>query len=81
MFVYFRDPDGHRVELFNTHYQCIDLEDPIGWDLKDPKRADQWGLPAQKKWFTEATTFAGIAPAAPVVSSPLPTLERFLGLP
>ncbi|HTH95795.1 MAG TPA: VOC family protein, partial [Stellaceae bacterium] len=25
-FVYFRDPDGHRVELFNTHYQAIDIE-------------------------------------------------------
>jgi catechol 2,3-dioxygenase len=26
LFVYFRDPDGHRVELFNTHYQIIDTE-------------------------------------------------------
>ncbi|NYY80057.1 hypothetical protein DMH17_17130 [Raoultella planticola] len=21
LFIYFRDPDGHRIELFNTHYQ------------------------------------------------------------
>ena len=21
LFVYMRDPDGHRIELFNTHYQ------------------------------------------------------------
>ena len=33
LFVYMRDPDGHRIELFNTHYQCIDIEDePVRWD-------------------------------------------------
>ena len=33
MFVYFRDPDGHRVELFNTHYQVMDIEnEPVAWD-------------------------------------------------
>ncbi|XSC47418.1 GntR family transcriptional regulator [Bradyrhizobium sp. RDT10] len=33
MYVYMRDPDGHRVELFNTHYQIMDIEnEPIGWD-------------------------------------------------
>ncbi|GGO38450.1 3,4-dihydroxyphenylacetate 2,3-dioxygenase [Gemmobacter aquaticus] len=80
MFIYFRDPDGHRIELFNTHYQTIDLEDPIGWDLQDPRRADQWGLPAQAKWFNEATTFAGSPPALPDLKSELPTLERFLGM-
>ncbi len=37
LFVYFRDPDGHRVELFNTHYQVMDLEnEPVRWDLHDP---------------------------------------------
>ena len=33
LFVYMRDPDGHRIELFNTHYQCIDIEEePVRWD-------------------------------------------------
>jgi catechol 2,3-dioxygenase len=78
LFIYFRDPDGHRIELFNTHYQAIDLEAPIGWDLKDPRRADQWGLPAQEKWFTEATAFTGVAPVQPGLKADLPTLEKFL---
>lgn len=78
MFIYFRDPDGHRIELFNTHYQHIDLEPAIGWSLSDPRRADQWGLPAQAKWFNEATTFAGTEPVNPELSIEPPTLEKFL---
>ncbi|MEF2070703.1 3,4-dihydroxyphenylacetate 2,3-dioxygenase [Consotaella aegiceratis] len=80
MFIYFRDPDGHRIELFNTHYQAIDIEPPMAWDLADPKRADQWGLPAQEKWFMEATQFAGLEPHQPELQVDLPTLERFLKL-
>src|ERR1700683_2361779 len=26
LFAYFRDPDGHRLELFTTHYQVMDVE-------------------------------------------------------
>lgn len=78
MFLYFRDPDGHRIELFNTHYQHIDIEPPIAWDLADPKRADQWGLPAQEKWFAEATLFEGADVVPPSLSIEPPTLERFL---
>ena len=26
LFAYFRDPDGHRVEWFHSHYQMMDLE-------------------------------------------------------
>ncbi|MBJ6987873.1 MULTISPECIES: 3,4-dihydroxyphenylacetate 2,3-dioxygenase [unclassified Devosia] len=78
MFIYFRDPDGHRIELFNTHYQHIDIEPAVGWSLSNPKRADQWGLPAQEQWFAEATRFAGAEPSQPDENIPLPTLEKFL---
>ncbi len=80
LFVYFRDPDGHRIELFNTHYQHIDLEPALGWDLADPKRADQWGLPAQSRWFSEATTFSNTPLTQPDLHVDPPTLERFLAL-
>lgn len=80
LFVYFRDPDGHRIELFNTHYQHIDLEPALGWDLSDPKRADQWGMPAQNKWFNEATEFASVTPSSPNLKVDPPTLERFLAI-
>lgn len=78
MFIYFRDPDGHRIELFNTHYQNIDIEPAIAWDLGDPRRADQWGLPAQEQWFAEATAFAGVSVSEPLLNVDPPTLERFL---
>jgi catechol 2,3-dioxygenase len=79
MFVYFRDPDGHRVELFTTHYQVMDLEnEPIRWDPDDPAVAYPWGLPAQRRWYEQATPMAG-TPVAPASPRPNPmTLERFL---
>ena len=33
IFVFLRDPDGHRIELFTAHYQTIDIDDaPVRWD-------------------------------------------------
>ena len=79
MFVYFRDPDGHRVELFNTHYQVMDLEnEPVRWDPDDPAVAFPWGLPAQRRWFEQATPMAD-TPVSRTSPPPNPvTLERFL---
>jgi catechol 2,3-dioxygenase len=78
-FVYFRDPDGHRVELFNTHYQVMDIEnEPIRWDPSDPNVSFPWGLPAQRRWFEEATEFEN-RPVEPSDPAPSPlTLERYL---
>ena len=76
MFVYMRDPDGHRIELFNTHYQVMDMEiEPVRWD---PANALPWGFPAQRSWHEEATPFAGAA-VTPLPPGPGPmTLERYL---
>jgi catechol 2,3-dioxygenase len=80
LYVYFRDPDGHRVELFNTHYQAMDVEvEPVRWDPADGKHMTPWGLPAQKKWFTQATPFVGVTQTEPPGGSNPMTLERFLG--
>lgn len=79
-FVYFRDPDGHRIELFTTHYQVMDIEiEPVRWDANSRLRREQWGLPAQRAWFEQATNFAGVEPQAPRVPIDPATLERFLG--
>ena len=79
MYVYFRDPDGHRVELFNTHYQIMDLEnEPVRWDPADPNLSFPWGLPAQSRWFEEATCFEGAALVAPTPRPAPLTLEAFL---
>jgi catechol 2,3-dioxygenase len=79
MYVYFRDPDGHRVELFNTHYQIMDVEnEPVGWDPADPKISYPWGLPAQRTWFEQATNFAGTPTSEPARKPNPMTLETYL---
>jgi catechol 2,3-dioxygenase len=79
MYVYFRDPDGHRFELFNTHYQVMDMEnEAVRWDPADEKLSFPWGLPAQRKWFEEATTFVGVHPREPTRKPNPVTLESFL---
>lgn len=72
-FLYVRDPDGHRVELYSSDYQTIDPEhEPIRWDLKDPQRQTLWGAPAPKSWFEEGSRFAGLAPrAAELAAQPI----------
>lgn len=59
-FLYIRDPDGHRVEIYCSDYQTVDPDlEPIRWDLKDPQRQTLWGAPAPRSWFEEGTPFAG----------------------
>jgi catechol 2,3-dioxygenase len=79
MYVYFRDPDGHRVELFNTHYQIMDIEnEPVGWDPSDHNVSNPWGMPARQAWFQEATSFEGVPVREPAVKPAPMTLEKFL---
>jgi len=78
LFAYFRDPDGHRIELFTTHYQMMDIEnEPVRWDLSSLRRRP-WGFPAQRSWFEQATRFAGIEPRQPAKKGEPLTLERYL---
>jgi catechol 2,3-dioxygenase len=79
LFVYLRDPDGHRIELFNTHYQCMDIDDePVRWDSSYLTRRN-WQLPARERWFIEASRFAGIAPKEPPRKGNPMTLEKYVG--
>ncbi len=57
-FLYVRDPDGHRIEIYCSDYQTCDPDlEPIKWDLKDPQRQTLWGAPAPKSWFEEGSHF------------------------
>jgi catechol 2,3-dioxygenase len=79
LFVYMRDPDGHRIELFNTHYQCMDIDDePVRWDASYAG-ARNWQLPARAQWFTEASRFAGLEPREPASKRNPLTLEKYVG--
>jgi len=78
LFVYFRDPDGHRIELFNTHYQMMDIEnEPVRWNASYTRQRG-WGLPPQRKWHFEASRFADVAPRDPARVPDPYTLEKYL---
>ncbi|CAI2041211.1 TPA: VOC family protein [Serratia marcescens] len=79
LFVYLRDPDGHRLELHNTPYQMIDIE--LGTNLLEADQRQQllpWGLPPQRKWVAEASTFAGAAIEHPSGGGYPLVLEEYL---
>ena len=62
-FLYVRDPDGHRIEIYCSDYQTVDPDlEPIKWDLKDPQRQTLWGAAAPRSWFEEGSTFDDITP-------------------
>jgi catechol 2,3-dioxygenase len=78
LFVYMRDPDGHRIELFNTHYQVMDIEnEPVRWDASDAGHR-RFQLPPRKQWFVEASRFSGVEPRPPARAGDPMTLEKFL---
>ena len=60
-FLYLRDPDGHRIELYNGDYLTSDPDtEPIHWDLDDPRRQTFWGAKAPDSWFDEASVVLDI---------------------
>lgn len=78
MFVYFRDPDGHRIELFTTHYQTMDVEnEPVRWDVSY-MRNRPWGLPPKAKWYSEASVFSGREVEQPAFKATPISLETVL---
>lgn len=69
-FLYVRDPDGHRVELFTSDYLTVDPDlEPLRWSLRDPQRQTLWGHPAPKSWFEEGSLFPGVALREPVLAA------------
>jgi catechol 2,3-dioxygenase len=59
-FLYIRDPDGNRIELYSSDYLTVDPDhEALRWDLHDPQRQTLWGAPAPRSWFEEGSEFAG----------------------
>ncbi|WP_106497970.1 3,4-dihydroxyphenylacetate 2,3-dioxygenase [Lentibacillus sp. Marseille-P4043] len=66
-FLYLRDPDGNRVELYTGDYFTGDSDfEPIRWDLDDPQRATFWGHEPPESWFNEAMQFVDLNRGQPV---------------
>lgn len=55
-YLYLRDPDGHRIELYTSDYLTVDPDfEPIRWHIDNPRRQQMWGGIAPKSWFLEGT--------------------------
>lgn len=69
-FLYLRDPDGNRIELYTGDYFTGDPDfKPIRWDLNDPKRQTLWGQTAPDSWFAETMPFLDIQTGKPIQTS------------
>ena len=69
-FLYVRDPDGHRIEVYCSDYQTVDPDlEPIRWSLTDPQRQTLWGAAAPRSWFEEGSLFDGVAPVASAMTA------------
>lgn len=55
-YLYLRDPDGHRIELYTQDYYTGDPDNPVvTWDVHDNQRRDWWGNPVVPSWYTDAS--------------------------
>ncbi len=61
LFVYVRDPDGNRIELYANDYLTADPDaKPMRWELEDPRRQTFWGHFAPASWFDEAMSIQNV---------------------
>ena len=60
-YVYLRDPDGHRLEIYTSDYYTGDPDHPVlRWSVQDPRRRDFWGNAVIPSWYTEASPVLGL---------------------
>ena len=73
LFVYVRDPDGNRFELYTGDYLTVDRDQaPKRWELDNPRRQSLWGPPPPRRWYEESMTVAALADGSPQpVSEPI----------
>jgi len=61
LYVYLRDPDGHRIEIYTSDYYTGDPDHPtLRWSVDDPRRRDFWGNPVVPSWYEEAVPVADL---------------------
>ena len=61
LFVYLRDGDRNRIELYTGDYLVTDPDwRPIRWSINDPRRATFWGHVPPQSWFDEASPVESI---------------------
>jgi catechol 2,3-dioxygenase len=74
-FVYLRDPDGHRIELYSCDYYTGDPDlKPLRWSASDVRCRTFWGTLAPDSWYEESTSILG--PDGEVVPTEEPGLDE-----
>lgn len=75
-FVYLRDPDGHRIELYACDYYTGDPDlKPLRWSVSDPRCRSFWGARAPDSWYEESSLVLG-PDGAPVATFEADVDER-----
>ena len=55
-YLYLRDPDGHRIELFTDDYWTGDPDyKPIRWSVQEERRRSFWGHKVAESWYLESS--------------------------
>jgi hypothetical protein len=75
-FVYLRDPDGHRIELYACDYYTGDPDHkPLRWSVNDPSCRSFWGARAPDSWYEESSIVTDLD-GAPVATRDAGVDER-----
>ena len=70
-YVYLRDDDGHRVEIYTSDYFTGDPDhEPLRWDVHDERRRDFWANPVVPGWYL------GSAPILDLDGQPVAIVEQ-----
>ncbi len=79
-YVYLRDPDGHRVEIYTSDYYTGDPDHPaLRWSVHDPRRRDFWGNAVIPSWYTQASVVLDLDGAVRPVTDIAQTAEVTVG--
>lgn len=55
-YLYLRDPDGHRIELYTADYWTGDPDlEPKRWSAADDQRRSFWGHAVPEAWYRESS--------------------------
>lgn len=55
-YLYLRDHDGHRIEIYTSDYFTGDPDhEPYRWNVNDMRRRDFWGAAVVPSWYAEST--------------------------
>ena len=77
-YVYLRDPDGHRVELYTGDYYTGDPDfEPIRWSASDARRRSYWGHAVPDSWYEEGSRVA--SPGGGAVDLEPPVIDERVG--